>query len=279
MEVLRQSSVHSEFGLFSQSQPIDLSSCIVSDQSISASTDMEDDGVGNNFNTVHAVTSTPVSTRGQNLNYTSSISEIDSFNLTDQAGIADIQIDSIDSSSDNSLIDTSTGLKILYTNIDSYLNKREEFQWAIDNVDPDIICMVEILPKVKIPFNQYEYVIGGYRSFFSNTEKRGAVIMVKDQLISNSYEKLTSHSFEESVWAVVQLEGRDKLLIGCIYRSPNADDYNNTQMLHMLERAADENFSHILIVTNTNTLFDIARFRIKVYHQRRFTMCIMQALK
>ena len=31
--------------------------------------------------------------------------------------------------------------------------------------------------------------------------------------------------------------------------------------------------------TNTNTLFDIARFRIKVYHQRRFTMCIMQALK
>ena len=139
LEVLRQSSVHSEIGLFSQSQPIDLSSSIVSNQSISVSTDMEDDGVGNNLNTVHAVTSTPVSTRGQNLNYTSSISEIDSFNLTDQAGIADIQIDSIDSSSDNSLIDKSTGLKILYTNIDSYLNKREEFQSAIGNVDPDII--------------------------------------------------------------------------------------------------------------------------------------------
>ena len=203
LEVLRQNSVHSEIDLFSQSQPIDLSSSIISDQSISESTDMEDDGVGNNLNTVHAVTSTPVSTQGQNLNYTSSISEIDSFNLTDQAGIADIQIDSIDSSSDNSLIDTSTVLKILYTNIDSYLNKREEFQSAIDNVDPDIICMVEILPKVKVAFNQCEYVIGGYRSFFSNTEKRGAVIMDKDQLISNSHEKLTSDAFEESVWAVV----------------------------------------------------------------------------
>ena len=200
---LRQNSVHSEIDLFSHSQPIDLSSSIISDQSISESTDMEDDGVGNNLNTAHAVTSTPVSTQGQNLNYTSSISEIDSFNLTDQAGIADIQIDSIDSSSDNSLIDTSTVLKILYTNIDSYLNKREEFQSAIDNVDPDIICMVEILPKVKVAFNQCEYVIGGYRSFFSNNEKRGAVIMVKDQLISNSHEKLTSDSFEESVWAVV----------------------------------------------------------------------------
>ena len=203
LEVLRQNSVHSEIDLFSHSQPIDLSSSIISDQSISESTDMEDDGVGNNLNTAHAVTSTPVSTQGQNLNYTSSISEIDSFNLTDQAGIADIQIDSIDSSSDNSLIDTSTVLKILYTNIDSYLNKREEFQSAIDNVDPDIICMVEILPKVKVAFNQCEYVIGGYRSFFSNNEKRGAVIMFKDQLISNSHEKLTSDSFEESVWAVV----------------------------------------------------------------------------
>ena len=81
----------------------------------------------NNFNTVHTVTFTPVSTLGQNFNYTSSMSEIDSFNLTDQAGISDIQI-SIDSSSDNSLIDTSTGLKTLYTNIDSYLNKREEFR-------------------------------------------------------------------------------------------------------------------------------------------------------
>ena len=75
-------------------------------------------------------------------------------------------------------------------------------------------------------------------------KKRIAAIMIKIQLrpISNSYEKLTSHTFEESVWAVVQLEDRDKLLIGCIYRSPNADDYNNTQMLNMLWRVADENF-------------------------------------
>ena len=90
------------------------------------------------------------------------MSEIDSFNLTDQAGISDIQI-SIDSSSDNSLIDTSTGLKTLHTNIDSYLNKREEFQSAIDILDPDIICMVEILPKVKVAFNQCEYDIRGYQ--------------------------------------------------------------------------------------------------------------------
>ena len=216
-----------------------------SDQSISESTDQEDNGGKNNFSTFHKVTSTPVST--QYLNYTSVISEIDSFNLTEQSAVSDIQI-SIDSSSDNSLIDTSTGLKILYTNIDSYLNKREEFQSTIDILDPDIICIVEILLKLKVVFNRCEYDIRGYRSFFSKIEKRGAAIMDKNKLISNSYEKLTSHSFEESVWAVVQLEGRDKLLIGCIYRSPNGYDHNNTQMLNLLKRVSDENFSHILIV-------------------------------
>ena len=117
--------------MFSQSQPVDLSSSIVSDQSISESIDMENNGGKNNFNTVHTVTSTPVSTLGQNLNNASSVSEIDSFNLTGQAGILDIQI-SIDSSSD-----TSTGLKVLYTNIDSYLNKKEIFQLTIDILDPD----------------------------------------------------------------------------------------------------------------------------------------------
>ena len=69
-----------------------------------------------------------------------------------------------------SLVDTSTGLKIIYTNIDSYLSKRE-FQSSIDILDPDIICMVEILPKVKVVFNQSEYYIGGYQSFLSNTGK------------------------------------------------------------------------------------------------------------
>ena len=78
--------------------------------------------------------------------------------------------------------------------------------------------MGEILLKDQIVFNQCEYDIRGYRSYFSSTGKRGAVIMVRDQLISNSYKKLTSHSFEESVWAVVQLKGRDKLLIGYIYQ-------------------------------------------------------------
>ena len=42
LEVLRQISVHSEIDFLSSSQPVDLSSSIVSDQSISESIDQED---------------------------------------------------------------------------------------------------------------------------------------------------------------------------------------------------------------------------------------------
>ena len=44
LEVLRQNSVHSEIDFLSSSQPVDLSSRIVSDQSISESIDQEDNG-------------------------------------------------------------------------------------------------------------------------------------------------------------------------------------------------------------------------------------------
>ena len=38
---------------------------------------------------------------------------------------------------------------------------------------------------------------------------------------------------EENLWVSVELCGRDKLLIGCIYRSPNSTEENN-----------DMNYSH-----------------------------------
>ena len=77
------------------------------------------------------------------------------------------------------------------------------------------------------------------------------------------------------MWVVVQLEGRDKLLIGCIYRSPNADDHNNTQMLNLLGRVSDENFSHIFIVgdfncKNINWQLNITHLILIIFKQNVF---------
>jgi len=39
------------------------------------------------------------------------------------------------------------GLGILYTNIDQFLNKRDDLELAIAGNEPDIILITEILPK------------------------------------------------------------------------------------------------------------------------------------
>ena len=39
-----------------------------------------------------------------------------------------------------------------------------------------------------------------------------------------------SNEFNENCWVEVKLRERDKLLIGCIYRSPNSDEANNVKL-------------------------------------------------
>ena len=69
------------------------------------------------------------------------------------------------------------------------------------------------------------------------------------QLKSSSKEEpLIFHEFEESVWAEVRLRDRDKLLLGCIYRSPNTDEENNNKLLEMLEAVQQLIPTHLLLV-------------------------------
>ena len=53
---------------------------------------------------------------------------------------------------------------------------------------------------------------------------------------------------EENLWVSVELCGRDKLLIGCIYRSANSTDENNGMLFTLIKRnAAQKEFTHHLI--------------------------------
>ena len=121
-------------------------------------------------------------------------------------------------------------------------------------INPDIICLTEILPKLKgIDFNPCEYDIPGYQAFYGLHIKRGTAIFVKMQLKSSSKEdQLIFPEFEESVWAEVRLRDRDKLLLGSIYRSPDADEENNNKLLEMLEAVQQLKPTHLLLVGDFN---------------------------
>ena len=60
-------------------------------------------------------------------------------------------------------------------------------------------------------------------------------------------------SFEESSWCEIKLRGKDILLIGCIYRSPNSESSNNDKLLSVMrDVCSDQTYSHLLLCGDFN---------------------------
>ena len=144
------------------------------------------------------------------------------------------------------------GLNVIYTNNDTFLNKREELETLINQQNPEVICLVEILPKSgNYVFNECEFSINGYHSYFSANKKRGVAVYTKSSL-NTGLATIDLNEYEEVVLVTVKLQNQDSLLIGCIYRSPSSDDINNAKLIKMLEQIRSRAFSHLLIVGDFN---------------------------
>ena len=63
---------------------------------------------------------------------------------------------------------------------------------------------------------------------------------------------MTNFDEEESVWCDVKLTENDRLLFGCIYRSPNSSISNDVKINKALIHANNIGFSHVLIMGDFN---------------------------
>jgi len=146
-------------------------------------------------------------------------------------------------------------LRCYYTNSDSLINKRSELHAEIVKYAPDVICVTEVAPKSTIyPLQEAELQIKGY-DLFSNIEnhKRGVVIYIHRDLKASPSTVEELWESEEGCWCEVDLVKDDRLLIGCIYRSPNSDEANNEKMLSSIRRVCNEaKFSHLLLCGDFN---------------------------
>ena len=85
-----------------------------------------------------------------------------------------------------------------------------------------------------------------------NTEaikcKRCVCIFIKKSFSVSPLEVIGQTEVEESVWCEMKLGNNDKLLICCIYRSPNSTLENNARLNKMIIDAAGlKTFTHVLI--------------------------------
>ena len=153
-------------------------------------------------------------------------------------------------------------LKVLYTNTDQFLNKRDDLCLFIAGDEPDVILLTEVIPKAQhIPINPVLLSIPGF-TMYSNfnpdqsdlgaSGSRGICIYVRSDL-QVMQEEFSTCSFKEQLWVKLQLVNSDVLLIGCIYRSPSGNNLKSLEDLHaLLTCVCSSNPSHLLIVGDFN---------------------------
>ena len=60
-------------------------------------------------------------------------------------------------------------------------------------------------------------------------------------------------NFEESIWVNIKLNGKDKMLVGCLYKSPSSNTENLEELNKLIiEVSKMKEFSHLLISGDFN---------------------------
>ncbi|CAG2209849.1 unnamed protein product [Mytilus edulis] len=149
-------------------------------------------------------------------------------------------------------------LKCVYTNADSFINKFDEFKTRFINEesDPDIIIITEVLPKnSRYRILKAELSIDGYDIFpenFPTNSVRGIIIYVKQEL--QAVEIDIKHEFKEYVCLKINLVNNDKLLVGCIYKSPSSSEEQHKALNDLLVKISklEDSYSHVLLTGDFN---------------------------
>lgn len=168
-------------------------------------------------------------------------------------------------------------LNFWYTNADSLPNKISELELRIQAAaeKPHIIAITEVKPKnSRYKVQQSELQLQGYDMFSTNLEtqsNRGIIVYTLNTLeavvqeieeddpqavvYGGTQQPLTTNraaKFEESVWMNIKLKGKDTLLVGCVYRSPNSTDGNASALNTLLRKICSQRYSHTVIVGDFN---------------------------
>ena len=144
------------------------------------------------------------------------------------------------------------GCTVIYTNLDSFLNKKSELISLIEDKKASIIGLTEIKAKNQKEINISEYHIPGFDCYINSNPLLGVALYVKDSLCSQSCDELNNQAFNESVWCKIVTKEKKKVLIGCLYKSPSTDENNKRKLLELLRHQEIQNFDSICIVGDFN---------------------------
>ena len=129
--------------------------------------------------------------------------------------------------------------------------------------EPNIIMITEVLTKqqkhhISLPLLQIEGYIH-YCNFEDRNDSdigiRGTSIYVKNEIPSQQV-KIEDNAHNDHIWVEIPLRGNEKLLCGCIYRSPSGDKEENirstSEICNLINTASGMMTTHLLIAGDFN---------------------------
>ena len=128
--------------------------------------------------------------------------------------------------------------------------------------EPDVMLVSEVIPKAQIaPLSAALLDMPGYSMYPSFDPQqprlgpsglRGVCIFIKNNLqVSELSFGLYAHV--ENVWLQLSLKGNDRLLIGCLYRSPSRHQQESSdELCQLLHAACASKPTHLLVCGDFN---------------------------
>ena len=146
---------------------------------------------------------------------------------------------------------------IMYSNIDQSLTgKREELIGHIENQRPSIVMLTEIEPKFKKDqtkqIKESEIMIPNYALFMNTNRKRGVALYIENKLNPRECTDEINSKFEECVFCEFEGSNKEKILIGCMYKSPNSSKENIDNMISTIKNENIQKYDAICIAGDFN---------------------------
>ena len=154
--------------------------------------------------------------------------------------------------------ETMKNFKVLYANCDfGLLNKKDELNARVAEEEPCIIALTEVIQKNNkdIPIGEFNFN-DKFDFFMNSNPSRGTALFIDKRLKARECDEMEKTSFKESVWCTFSTKQDGKVLIGCVYRSPNNSDEENDNLLFSLLQSEEiSKYNKVCVVGDVNFPF------------------------
>ena len=135
---------------------------------------------------------------------------------------------------------SEAGYRCVCLNARSIINKKNELNIMVEDIDPHIIGITESWANTDI--TDAELGLTGYVMFRRDRIGRrggGVILYVKESIQAYEIKLESEADYDEAVWCKI-VSGNSKLTIGLVYRSPNTNEADNTKIQNAIKEVSKE---------------------------------------